>query len=188
MLDEARANLTRIMAQMAPALESALPIVVLEPSCLSVFRDELPALFPNDQRASQLSGAVQTFAEFLVKENVTLPLFSQVPHIHGHCHQKACGGMAGEATLLKQLGMGHLIESGCCGMAGAYGYNAKTAEIGEKIGREQWAPRLSNVPETDALIADGFSCRSQASNLTGRRPLHIAEWLAQIVRSSDPTS
>jgi Fe-S oxidoreductase len=179
MLDEARANLNAILNQVEPFLWKHYPIVVLEPSCLSVFRDELPALFPDDKRAQVLSRAVVTFAEFVERENIPLPEAVKAPHIHGHCHQKACGGMNAEQSLLAKMdARDHLLNTGCCGMAGAYGYNAKTEEVSKKIGRDIWAPQLSNVPDDDVVVADGFSCRSQAANVAGRHALHLAEWMA----------
>jgi FAD/FMN-containing dehydrogenase/Fe-S oxidoreductase len=180
LLDEARTNLSRILDQLGPALARGLPVVVLEPSCLSVFRDELPALFPNDQRARSLARSVVTFAELLDSRGIALPAGADAPYVHGHCHQKACGGMKSEETLLDGLqAKGRVLDAGCCGMAGAYGYATKTAAVSEAIGRWQWLPRLSAVPASGTLVADGFSCRSQASRLAGREAIHLAQWVAQ---------
>jgi Fe-S oxidoreductase len=76
----------------------------------------------------------------------------------------------------------HLLPTGCCGMAGAYGYRTKTAEVSAKIGREQWAPNLDRIPKDNVLVADGFSCRSQARNVAGREALHLAQWWARNIK------
>ena len=183
MLDQAKANLEAILTQLAPALSEELPIVVLEPSCLSVFRDEMPDLFPNDLRAQQLTKSIQTISEFLVREKVKLPESAQSLRVHGHCHQKACGGMGAEEDLLKHLGGdGKVLATGCCGVAGAYGYHKKTAPVAKTIGLNEFKPHLDEVPEDAQVVADGFSCRGQIRNVSGHEPEHVAEVLAKLLR------
>jgi Fe-S oxidoreductase len=176
LVDAARTNLLAILDQLDSTLRAFVPVVVLEPSCISVFRDEMPALLPEDERARPLSRHMQTFAEFVVQRGLQLPEIGDTPIVHGHCHQKACGGMSAEARLVNALGRGAVLNTGCCRMAGGYGYGVKTASIGQKIGREDWLPRLGPFVEDQVLIADGFSCRSQAKGL-GRAALHLAEWM-----------
>ncbi|NVZ67095.1 FAD-binding oxidoreductase, partial [Pseudomonas gingeri] len=96
MIDQARSNLLQILDQLAPALDQAMPVVVLEPSCLSVFRDEMPSLLPENTQAQQLKRSIMTLSEFIQLQGVTLPDINQDVRIHGHCHQKSCGGMGGE--------------------------------------------------------------------------------------------
>ena len=183
MLDQAKRNLEAILTQLSPALSDEIPIVVLEPSCLSVFRDEMPDLFPTDLRAQQLSKSIQTISEFLTTQKVELPKAAQNLHIHGHCHQKACGGMRGEEDLLKRLGGdGKVMATGCCGVAGAYGYHKKTAPIAKSIGFNEFKPHLEAVPGDAQVVADGFSCRGQIRNVSGLEPEHIAEVLAKLLR------
>jgi len=183
MLDQAKANLEAILTQLAPALSEELPIVVLEPSCLSVFRDEMPDLFPTDLRAQQLSKSIQTISEFLVREKVELPESAQSLRVHGHCHQKACGGMGAEEDLLKRLGGdGKVMPTGCCGVAGAYGYHKKTAPVAKFIGFNEFKPHLDAIPEDAQVVADGFSCRGQIHNVSGLEPEHVAEVLAKLLR------
>lgn len=183
MLDQAKRNLEAILTQLSPVLRDELPIVVLEPSCLSVFRDEMPDLFPADKRAQQLSKSIQTISEFLISQKVELPEAAQSLRVHGHCHQKACGGMGAEKDLLKQLGGdGKVMATGCCGVAGAYGYHKKTAPVARTIGLNEFKPHLDAIPEGTQLIADGFSCRGQIRNVSGHEPEHVAEVLAKLLR------
>ncbi|MEQ0770676.1 FAD-binding and (Fe-S)-binding domain-containing protein [Paraburkholderia tropica] len=178
LLDEAKRNLETIMSEMANVIEAKLPVVVLEPSCLSVFRDELRALFPNDARAHALAKAVKTLAELLQEYGVTLPKLDEDVHVHGHCHQKACGGMKAETQLLKQAtSKGSVLPTGCCGMAGAYGYHKKTADLAKKVAQSELVPVIDALQDDAVIVSDGFSCRSQIRNTTGRTALHLAQWL-----------
>ena len=172
LLSEARQNLLEILDILAPALAVDVPILVLEPSCLSVFRDELPSILPQDERATLLAKRVITIAEFAKSVNMAIPQADEV-QVHAHCHQKACGGTAAE----KALGA-NVLDTGCCGMAGAFGYHEKTAAVGARVGEIELMPALARVAPSDTLVADGFSCRSQIKNLDGRRAQHLAEVLA----------
>jgi FAD/FMN-containing dehydrogenase/Fe-S oxidoreductase len=186
MLDQARSNLLQILDQLAPALDQAMPVVVLEPSCLSVFRDEMPALLPENTQAQQLKRSIMTLSEFIQQQGVTLPDINQDVRIHGHCHQKSCGGMGGEQGVLSKLGgKGKVIAAGCCGLAGAYGYHAKTAPIAKIIGEKEFKPVIDAIPDSIPVVADGFSCRGQIRNVCGREPLHLAEYLSQVLTSQD---
>ncbi|MGF6962439.1 FAD-binding and (Fe-S)-binding domain-containing protein [Paraburkholderia youngii] len=178
LLDEARRNLETIMAEMSHVIEAQLPVVVLEPSCLSVFRDELRSLFPDDPRAHALATTVKTLAELLQEHGVTVPKMDADVHVHGHCHQKACGGMKAEAALLKQAtGRGTVLPTGCCGMAGAYGYHKKTTHLAKKVAESELVPVIEGLQGDAVIVSDGFSCRSQIRNTTGRTAIHLAQWL-----------
>ena len=182
LVDQAKANLEAILDQLEPALAESMPIVVLEPSCLSVFRDEMPGLFPDDPRAAKLKVLIQTLSEFIKNQDITLPSSAQDVRIHGHCHQKSCGGMGAEQTLLQQLGgTGQVIQAGCCGVAGAYGYHSKSAPVAKTIGIQEFKPHLDAVPTDAQVVADGFSCRGQIRNVSDHEPLHLAEFLAKII-------
>ncbi len=179
MVDQARANLEQILQQLAPVLEQGLPVLVLEPSCLSVFRDEMPGLFPGDARAIKLEKSIMTLSEFIRSRALELPPIDQDVRIHGHCHQKACGGMAAEDSVLEKLGgKGQVIAAGCCGVAGAYAYHSKTAPIAKVIGEQEFKPHIDAIPGNAAVVADGFSCRGQIRTVSGREALHLAEYLA----------
>ncbi|NWB28455.1 FAD-binding and (Fe-S)-binding domain-containing protein [Pseudomonas gingeri] len=186
MIDQARSNLLQILDQLAPALDQAMPVVVLEPSCLSVFRDEMPSLLPENTQAQQLKRSIMTLSEFIQLQGVTLPDINQDVRIHGHCHQKSCGGMGGEQGVLNKLGgRGKVIAAGCCGLAGAYGYHTKTAPIAKIIGEKEFKPVIDAIPDSTPVVADGFSCRGQIRNICGREPLHLAEYLSQVLISQD---
>lgn len=182
MIDEAKANLEQILNQLEPVLHERLPVIVLEPSCLSVFRDEMPSLFPTDQRAKQLEKSIVTLSEFIKGRGLELPAINEDVRIHGHCHQKSCGGMSAELGVLEKLGgKGQVIAAGCCGVAGAYAYHTKTAPIAKIIGESEFKPHLDKIPEATPVVADGFSCRGQIRNVSGREPMHLAEYLAKVL-------
>ena len=182
MIDQAKANLEQILTQLEPVLEERMPVIVLEPSCLSVFRDEMPSLFPADPRAKQLEESIMTLGEFIKSRGLQLPLIDEDVRIHGHCHQKSCGGMEGEQGVLEKLGgKGQVINSGCCGVAGAYAYHSKTAPIAKIIGEKEFKPHIDKIPQETPVVADGFSCRGQIRNVSGREAMHLAEYLAKIL-------
>ena len=183
MLDLAKTNLEMILQQLALPLSKGMPIVVLEPSCLSVFRDEMPGLFPDDHRAKQMTQSLMTLSELVKHYGIELPRIEDDVRIHGHCHQKACGGLGAEQSILKKLGdKGGIIPAGCCGVAGAYGYHQKSAPIAKLIGENEFKPHLDKLPEDSVLIADGFSCRGQIRTVSVRQPMHLAEYLATVLR------
>ncbi|WP_110972742.1 FAD-binding and (Fe-S)-binding domain-containing protein [Pseudomonas huaxiensis] len=182
MIDQAKSNLEQILDQLEPVLDEGLPVIVLEPSCLSVFRDEMPGLFPADPRAKRLEKSIMTLSEFIKGRGLELPAIDEDVRIHGHCHQKSCGGMGGEQGVLEKLGgKGQVIAAGCCGVAGAYAYHSKTAPIAKIIGEQEFKPHLDKIPLDAAVVADGFSCRGQIRNVSGREPMHLAEYLAKIL-------
>ncbi len=182
MIEQAKSNLEQILTQLEPVLEEGLPVIVLEPSCLSVFRDEMPGLFPTDQRAKTLEKSIMTLSEFISRRGLQLPVIDEDIRIHGHCHQKSCGGMVGEQSVLEKLGgKGQVIGAGCCGVAGAYAYHSKTAPIAKIIGEKEFKPHIDKIPHEAAVVADGFSCRGQIRNVSGREAMHLAEYLAKIL-------
>ncbi len=182
MIDQAKANLAQILDQLEPVLDENMPVLVLEPSCLSVFRDEMPGLFPQDLRAQKLEQSIMTLSEFIRSRGLELPVIDEDVRIHGHCHQKSCGSMAAEQGVLQQLGgKGQVIQAGCCGVAGAYAYHAKTAPIAKAIGEQQFKPHIDRIPEETPVVADGFSCRGQIRNVSGREAMHLAEYLAKVL-------
>ncbi|TCP44344.1 FAD-binding and (Fe-S)-binding domain-containing protein [Rhodovulum marinum] len=182
MVDEARAEARRTLAALMPHVRAGRPVIGLEPSCLLTLRDEFKALLPGDE-AEALAGNALLFEEFLAREaeagQLNLPLRPGVAraHVHGHCHQKAAGAMGDMGKALELIpGLdAEVIESSCCGMAGAFGYDAETIEVSLAMGELSLLPAVRQA-ETDALIvANGTSCRHQIADGTGRRALHIAE-------------
>jgi FAD/FMN-containing dehydrogenase/Fe-S oxidoreductase len=185
MLERAKLYLESILARLAHEIEDGTPVIVLEPSCASVFRDELINLFPGDLRARRLSHQVFLFSEF-IQNFLGTELPRTVGHVllHGHCHHKSLMKMTSEHAVLKSLGADiEEPESGCCGMAGSFGYEIDKYEISVKIGERVLLPAVRrSAPET-LVVADGFSCRSQIEQLTGRHTLHLAEVLQRQTRT-----
>ena len=183
MLDTARRWLAQVMDTLSPMVDAGKTIVGLEPSCLLTFRDELPGLFPGDARAAMLARSSLMLDEFLAREagEITLPdLSGRTALLHGHCHQKAIAGLDSEITLLKRISGLELQvpDSGCCGMAGAFGYDANHFELSRAIGERVLLPAVRAANPQTIIISDGFSCRSQIAHFcNGRRAIHLAEVL-----------
>jgi hypothetical protein len=165
-----------------PAIERGVPVVGLEPSCVSVLRDEMTGLLPRDPDAQRLKQQTHLFSEFVVAQArpEDLPRLAQVERsavVHGHCHEKALFGMDGEAELLRRLGVdATVLDTGCCGMAGSFGFEAgEKYRVSMAIGELDVLPKVRQAATDALVIADGFSCREQIQGSTTRRALHVAE-------------
>ena len=192
MLDRAKALLLQIMDELLPEIEAATPIVVLEPSCASVFRDELTNLFPKDERAQALSKQVFLLSEFLEQrannEAFPLPKLARRALIHGHCHHKAIMKMTAEEAVLGRMGINFTAPApGCCGMAGAFGFEKEKYEVSKAIGELELLPAVRQAPTDWLIVADGFSCREQIAQETDRHALHLAEVLQMALREDAET-
>jgi Fe-S oxidoreductase len=182
MLDQAKASLERILASLAPQIESGVPVVVLEPGCHSVFKDELLKLFPGDSNAEKLSRQVVSLGEFLQARNWTPTVIGGRALLHGHCHQKALGSTKADVALLEAAGIETAApDTGCCGMAGAFGFRSETYETSMKVANLQLLPNVKGAAEGTLIVANGFSCREQIEGLGGRGTVHLAEVLAKAV-------
>jgi FAD/FMN-containing dehydrogenase/Fe-S oxidoreductase len=178
MLDLARRYLGRLVAGLARFVRQGTEIVVVEPSCAAVFRDELTDMLPFDEDAKRISRLVFTVAEFLDRHEDVWepPRLERKAIVHGHCHQKAVIGMRPELDVLDRLGLDYqLLDSGCCGMAGSFGFDRDHYEISVQIGERKLLPAVRDAPKETIVIADGFSCRTQIEELTERTALHTAE-------------
>jgi len=178
MLDRAKKLLLNTLDVLDREIEAEIPVIVLEPSCASVFRDELLNLFPDNQRARRLSQQVLLLSEFL--ENNTgsfrLPDMKRKALVHGHCHQKSVMKMTDEESVLRRLGIDcQMPAPGCCGMAGAFGFEKEKYDVSVAIGELELLPAVRNAPADWLIIANGFSCREQIQQCTGRHALHLAE-------------
>jgi len=153
---------------------------VLEPSCCSVFRDELTNLFPNFPRAERLKKQTFTLSEFLERQDgFAAPPLERKALIHGHCHHKAVMRMKAEESIFKKIGLDYkMLDSGCCGMAGSFGFESDKYDLSVKVGERVLLPAVRNADPSTLLVADGFSCREQISQLTTRQALHTAEVLS----------
>jgi Fe-S oxidoreductase len=181
MLDQARGYLQRVLDTLGPAIDAGVKLVVLEPSCASVFRDELCGLFPGDSRAERLSRQTVLFSEMLMQHApaYAIPQLLSKVLLHGHCHHKALMKMTDEDALLRKMGADvDMPDAGCCGMAGAFGFATDTFAVSQTIGERVLLPAVRAATEDTVIVADGFSCREQILQATGRRALHVAEVMA----------
>jgi Fe-S oxidoreductase len=156
--------------------------VVIEPGCHSVFRDELLKLFPGNARAAALSKLAVGFAEYLQQRNWQPPAGAarQRALLHGHCHQKALSGIDAEGAMLRAAGFEvEAPDTGCCGMAGAFGMKPAFYAASRAIGEAVLLPKVRSAGSRTLVVANGFSCREQIEQLGGRETLHLAEVLAQ---------
>ncbi len=181
-LDQARKYLLDILERLGPQIDSGMPFVVLEPSCASVFRDELINFFPANERALRLAKQTFLLSEFLTRQapGYRPPQFSgRQMVLHGHCHQKALMGMQDEISLL-QATSAHvsMLDSGCCGMAGPFGFEKDKFEVSQALGERVLLPAVRSAAAETILISDGFSCREQIRQNSPRHALHLAEVLA----------
>jgi Fe-S oxidoreductase len=179
LLNEAKEYLEKVMTTLTKQIVAGIPLVVLEPSCASVFRDELRNLFPHDARAAKLRSQTFLLSEFLERYAPEFaPQLSAKVLLHGHCHHKSIMGIGAEESVLKKTGADlQSIDSGCCGMAGPFGFEKEKYEVSKAVGERVLLPAVRNTPENALIVSDGFSCREQIHQATGRRALHLAEAL-----------
>jgi FAD/FMN-containing dehydrogenase/Fe-S oxidoreductase len=183
----AKAYLLRVLDGLQTQLDAGTPIVVVEPSCCSVFRDELQNLLPDLPVAQKLRASTFTFAEFLDKHAAQFQALKleRKAIVQGHCHQKAIMRLAGEKNVMDKIGLDYrLLESGCCGMAGAFGYEKEKYPVSIACGERVLLPEVRNAAPSTLIIADGFSCKEQIEQATGRQALHLAEVLQLALRGS----
>jgi len=183
-LDQARAYLENVMEKVGPQIDAEMPFIFLEPSCASVFKDELLEFFPKNERAQKLSRQTWLLADWLA-ENAPewRPSGLDGAHVlvHGHCHHKAVfGGPASEIALLKKAGANvEAIKAGCCGMAGPFGFEAEKYDVSMRIAQDGLMPAVDGAGPMTVLVADGFSCREQIEQLGHKEAVHFAEVLAR---------
>ncbi len=189
MLDRAKEYLRRIMQVLGSWIDLGVPIVVLEPSCASVFRDELGNLFPRDARADRLRRQTFLLSEFLEHHapGYRPPRLSQKVLLHGHCHHQALMKMNDEEALLRKMGSDlETLDSGCCGMAGPFGFEKDKFALSQAVGERVLLPSVRRAAPDTLVVSDGFSCREQIFQATGRRPVHLAEALLIALRRQAP--
>lgn len=192
---EARDLAARNVELLAGVVSAAEPLVGMEPSAILSFRDEYPDLVPDAlvKQAKQLAGGVLLFDEFLARAAAAgrigpdaFTADSRHVLVHGHCHQKALASMEPTVAILSlpRHYSVEVIPSGCCGMAGSFGYEREHFEVSMKIGELVLFPAVRAAAADAILAASGTSCRHQIADGTGRRPLHPAEILHAALRSS----
>jgi FAD/FMN-containing dehydrogenase/Fe-S oxidoreductase len=184
MLDTAKRWLKRILHHLRDEIRSGTPMVVLEPSCCAVFRDEVTGLFPHDEDAIRLKNQTFTLAEFLRRFAPAYPAkrLNRKALLHLHCHHRAVMGADEEKKLLQLAGLHcEVPDEGCCGMAGAFGFEkGDHYDVSIKCGERKLLPAVRQADEDLLIIANGFSCHQQIIERTTREPLHLAEVLRMV--------
>ena len=173
------------MKALQPFIEKGIPVVGLEPSCLFTLRDEFTAMLPGDE-TDALAGQAKLLEEFLAERaaqnDLTLPLKpldTKEAVLHGHCHQKAFAAMGAVETVLRMVPDLDVrtIPSSCCGMAGAFGYDAENYDISMKMAELSLLPAVRETSDRSLLVADGTSCRHQIADGADRHAIHVARVL-----------
>lgn len=184
-LDGARTAVARAAEVLYPLAQAGYPIIGLEPSCIHTFEDEGRRILPLDDRLPMIADACVSFERFAAEDrdgffsraSWTSPVESVL--YHGHCHQKTIEGTAYAAVALARTAESvNVVDSGCCGMAGSFGYEAEHSATSIAMAERRLAPAIRAMPEGAVVVASGSSCRSQIRDVTGRRALHPAELMA----------
>jgi FAD/FMN-containing dehydrogenase/Fe-S oxidoreductase len=189
MLDLAGAFWKRMLDVLRPHIQAGVHVVGVEPSCVAAFRDELPNLLPHDEDAKRLSLQTLTLSEFLRDHAPSAwepPKLHRKAIVHGHCHHEAIMGLDPDRELLERMGLDfEVLDSGCCGMAGSFGFEHDHYDISVKIGERRLLPAVRDAAMDTLVVADGFSCKTQIAELTDRRALHLAQ-VMRIAREQGP--
>lgn len=184
-VDLAKRYLGRVLEELRDEIRSGTPVVGIEPSCLAVFKDELPKLFPHDDDAQRLTRLAEHFPDFLEKHGVAVPRIEGEAILWGHCHQKATGGTTSDLAVLRRMGLSVTeAAGGCCGLAGSWGFEPSHYDLSMACGEEGVLPAVRHTTPDTLVIADGFSCRTQIAHATDRGALHLAQ-VVQLARDRD---
>jgi Fe-S oxidoreductase len=191
LVEEARAEARRVLEAAAPLIARGVPIVGLEPSCLLTLRDEFLSMLPGAE-TERLAAHAFLFEEFLANEvaagRIAAPIARQTRKVllHGHCHQKAFAAMdaIGKTLALVDGFDVETVESSCCGMAGAFGYGADTHDVSIAMGELTLLPAVRKASADTAIAADGFSCRHQIGDGTGRGARHVAGLISEAMAAT----
>jgi Fe-S oxidoreductase len=181
MLERAKAQWREIIHCLQSDIDRGTIVIGLEPACVSAFRDELIGLFPNDTRAKKLANQMLLFTEFLDRHvpDVALPRVDRAALVQIHCHHHAVIKTESEAQVLNRLGLDYeIMRSGCCGMAGAFGFEKAKYQVSMKAAERVLLPKVRAAPPETIVLANGFSCREQIEQALGRKTTHIAELIA----------
>jgi Fe-S oxidoreductase len=180
MLPLAKAWLRDVLQTLGPQIKAGIPMVGLEPSCVAVFRDEMKEMLPADEDARRLSRQTFTLSEFLElkAEGFTYPTLDRKAIVHGHCHHKSVMKMDADGRVLDAMKLDYeILDSGCCGMAGSFGFERDHYDVSLKVGELVLLPAVRGAAKDTVIVADGFSCREQIAQTTDRRAVHLAELL-----------
>jgi Fe-S oxidoreductase len=192
MLGMAKKMLLQILDALRDEIRMGTPVVGLEPSCVAVFRDEMCDILPFDEDAKRLKQQTFTLAEFLDKEakHHNIPQLNRKAIVHIHCHEKAIIKTKAEENLLEHMKLDyHMLDTGCCGMAGYFGYECGDHyDVSEKVGEMILLPAVRKAQKKTIVITDGFSCREQIEQLTDRKALHTAQVLQMALHENSSSA
>ena len=185
-LKAAKKRIKRSLDVLAPQLEDGIPIVGLEPSCTAVLRRDAAELVHDDERAAALTSSTVTFAELLTGSGWRPPQVPTDALVQTHCHQHAVLGFDADRALMAAAGIrANIPDSGCCGLAGNFGFERGHYDVSQAVGERVLLPAVRDADANTAVIADGFSCRTQIAQATQRRGVHLAELLADALGSAE---
>jgi len=179
-LKQAKGYLAHILKDLREPIREGVPFLFLEPSCASVFREELINLFPHDLDALRLSKQTFMLSEFLIKKapHYKWPQINAKVLVQGHCHQQAVLGFKEEKEALIKMGVDfEILDSGCCGMAGSFGFSEEHYEISQAVGERSLLQKVRAASSDTLILANGFSCREQIHQATNRKTYHLAQLL-----------
>ena len=184
MLKRAKRQWMEVMETLQPEIENGTPIVGLEPACISAFRDELVDMFPGHERAQRLSGQTKFLTEFVASRlDGAMPFANRAGRtalVQLHCHHHAVLDPEAENAVLDKLGLDYeVLPSGCCGMAGSFGFEAGKQEVSLAAANRVLVPRVQGASGDTLIVANGFSCREQIEQMSGRATVHVAELMAR---------
>ncbi len=185
LVDQARKAASETLDSLMPYVQRGLTVVGLEPSCILSFDDEYKSLLPGDPRVALVASKTMLFDDFIAQLDPSrLPKMNQTGDLllHGHCHQKASVGTTGSIAALRTTGCSvKEVDSGCCGMAGSFGFEKEHYEMSMQIGDQRLFPAVRAASPETQVVAPGVSCRQQISHGTGRRAMHTAEVLLEAI-------
>ncbi|HEX3326343.1 MAG TPA: FAD-linked oxidase C-terminal domain-containing protein [Actinomycetota bacterium] len=183
MLTLARRSLRQVLRALQKDIQDGVPLIGLEPSCVSVFKDEMLAILPRDEDAKRLSKQTYDLSEFLENRGYIPPALTRSAIVQSHCHHKAVLKIDSERALMTKLGLNYeLLDDGCCGMAGSFGFEQEKFEVSIAIGERGLLPAVREAGSDVLIVADGFSCREQISQTTDRSALHLSQVLQMALR------
>ncbi len=188
LLDQAEKNAESIIKKLSPLTQKGIKIIGVEPSCISALKEDYPSLLNNSKEAISVSKNSMLLQEFLLEEkeryiNYLNPINGNIS-IQIHCHEKAMKNSNAASKVLELIPNSKVTEipSGCCGMAGSFGYEKEHFEISKKIAHERLIPFLNNLNPKDYIVTTGVSCRHQILDFSDRIPSHFAEILASSIK------
>jgi Fe-S oxidoreductase len=186
MLHLARRLLRRLLDGLGDEISAGTPVLTLEPSCGAVFRNELVNMLPDDEHAKRLARQTYTLGELLAQRapDWEMPRLERKALVHLHCHQRATSDTDCDRAVLDRLGLDYeVLDTGCCGLAGSFGYErGERYEVSIKIAEQKLLPSVRGADPHTLVVTDGFSCGSQIEHGSERRSLHLAQVIQMAMR------